>query len=227
MTHINIIDARPDAPITQFALEQLITQPDPRELRIYTLETKLSEIEAQIKELRKLATVTDKIFELEARIKTLQNMVAELYNMVSRQPEPPKEAPKPEPPPPTQEKTVENPNPKADPPPAENKAEQPTLTDIERMVLRVLYKKLKYWSGRSDLKVDENGYAVIGRDTNFGVKFSQFVAVMTKFGLSDWVIARGNDKAGYYVEIKASDMPKALERLKELDKLFNKAISGI
>jgi len=231
MPHVNIIDARPDAPITLFALENLITQPDPREARLYALEVKLAQIETQLKDLQKIATATERIHDLEARLKSLQSMVAELYSMVTKLTEalrePPKEAPKPEPPPPPQEKPEENPSPKPEPPPAENKADQLTLSDIERMVLRVLYKKLKYWASRSDLKVDENGYAVIGRDVNFGVKFSQFVAIMTKFGLSDWVIARGNDKAGYYVEIKASDMPTALERLKELDRLSNKAITGV
>jgi len=217
--HANIIDARPHSPTTLFALEELITQPDPREEKLSMLEAKLAEIETQLKELQKIATAMDKVYELEARIKSLQSFVAELYNAIKQPPNPPK----PEPPPPPQENTerVES------QPPAENKAEAKTLTDIERIVLRVLYKRLKFWHGRTGLKVDEQGYAVIGRDVNFGVKFSQFVAIMTKFGLADYIIARGNDRAGYYVEIKASDMAKALERLRELDQTYQKAISGI
>jgi hypothetical protein len=216
--HANIIDARPHSPTTLFALEELITQPDPREEKLSALEAKLAEIETQLRELQKIATAMDKVYELEARIKTLQSFVAELYNAINQ----PQKLPKLAPPPPPEEAEI----PKPDPPPAENKAEPPPLTNTERVVLRILFRRLRYWYGRTDLKVDDKGYAVIGRDDNFGVKFTEFVAIMTKFGLADYIIARGNDRAGYYVEIKASDLAKALERLRELDQIYRKAISG-
>jgi uncharacterized coiled-coil protein SlyX len=219
--HTNIIDARPHTPTSLFALENLITHPDPREERIHALEAKLAQIETQLKELQKIATAVDMVYELEARIKSLQAFVAELYSAVKQPPSPPK----PEPPPPPQEKPPETKTPDSNPPPAENKADTPAPSDIERMVLRVLYRKLEYWLGRANLKVDEKGYTVIGRDVNFGVKFSQFVAIMTRFGLSEWVIARGNDRAGYYVEIKASDMPNTLQHLKTLDETLKGALS--
>jgi hypothetical protein len=223
MTLHNIIDARPGTPIPTYGLEKLITQPDPREEKLHTLETKLAEIQTQLRELQKIATAMDKVYELEARIKTLQAFVAELYNAIKQ----PTNLPKPEPPPPPQEKPKEAENPKPDQPPAENKADPPPLTETERVVLRALFSRLKYWYGRTNLKVDDKGYFVIGRDDNFGVNFSQFVAITAKFGLADYVITRGNDRAGYYVEIKVSDMANALARLRELDQIYRKAISGI
>jgi hypothetical protein len=84
---------------------------------------------------------------------------------------------------------------------------------------------VEYWYGRVNLKVDEKGYAVIGRDVNFGVKYSQFVAIMVKYGLSDLVFARGNDNAGYYVEIKAAEMSAVLQHLKTLDEQLSGALS--
>ena len=221
--HANIIDARPNSPTTLFALEELIAQPDPREVKLSELEAKIAQIEAQLRELQKIAAAVNTIYEVEARLKSLQSFVAELYYAIKQPPNPPK----PEPPPPPHENTAEAKNAEAGQPPAENTAYPPALSDTERMVLRVLYRKLNYWYGRANLKVDNDGFTVIGRDLNFGVKFSQFVAIVTRYGLSEWVIARGNDRAGYYVEIKPSDMAKALERLRELDQLYKKAISGI
>jgi len=223
MTPVNIIDTRPNAPLTQYAIEQLISQPDPREVRLSELEAKLAEIETHLKDLQKIATAVDKIYELEARLKSLQALVVEVYNAVNHMTQTPY------PPPPAAEaKVVDNGvNPQPALATAEKEVDQPALTDIERMVLRVLYKKVEYWHGRANLKVDENGYAVIGRDVNFGVKFSQFVAIMTKFGLADLVFARGNDRAGYYVEIKASEMGAVLRHLKTLDEQLKGALSRL
>jgi uncharacterized coiled-coil protein SlyX len=235
MTLVNVVDARPNAPITTFELETLITQPDPRDARITEVEAKLAEVQTQLKELQKLAAVTDKIHQLEAQLKALQAMVVALYDKLNSTPQSPQPthptnghrepAITAEPPP---AKAVEQ-NPT--PPPTDVremlKRLMPTEEEIERMVLRVLYKRLDYWHGRANLKVDERGYVVIGRDTNFGVKFSRFAAIMAKYGLSDYVFPRGNDNAGYYVEIKASDMETVLRHLKSLDEALKGAITRI
>lgn len=229
MTLRNIIDARPGAPISTYELEKLINQPDPREAKLSDLEAKLAEIENQLKELQKIATVMDKIYQLEAQLKGIQAMVMALYEKLNSTP------PTPRPPTPTDGNTANHTDgakvteQTPEPPPADPremlKKLMPTEEEIERMVLRLLYKKVSYWHGRANLKVDEKGYAVIGRDVNFGVKYSRFVAVITKYGLADWVIARGNDNAGYYVEIKASEMGAVLQHLKTLDEAFKGALS--
>jgi hypothetical protein len=103
----------------------------------------------------------------------------------------------------------------------------PTEEEIERMVLRVLYKKVTSWLERADRKVNENGYAVIGIGPNFGVKYSRFVAIMSKYGLSDYVVARGNDTDGYHVEIKASEIDTVLRHLKALDETMKGALTRI
>jgi spore cortex formation protein SpoVR/YcgB (stage V sporulation) len=237
MTFVNIIDARPDTPVSLYGLEKLITQPDPREVRMSEIEAKLAEIETQLKELQKIATVMDKIHHLEAQLKSLQAMVVALYEKLNSTPQTPQTNHS------TNGSTDHNTNgakveemtpaksvePTPEPPTTDVKEMlkrlMPTQEEIERMVLRVLYKKVSYWHGRADLKVDERGYAVIGRDVNFGVKFSRFVAIMTKYGLSDYVIARGNDSAGYYVEIKASELGTVLRHLKNLDETLKGAIT--
>jgi len=237
MTLVNVIDARPNTPISTYGLEQLLNQPDPQTEKIANLEAKLAEIETQLKELQKIAAVADKIYQLESQLKALQAMVMALYEKLNSTPQTT------QPTYPTNGNTdnhantvkaVESPPVVAvekapEPPPTDIKDSlkrlMPTQEEIERMVLRVLYKKVSFWHNRSDLKVDERGYAVIGRDTNFGVRFSRFVAIVTKYGLSDYVIARGNDSAGYYVEIKASDMGTVLRHLKNLDETLKGALS--
>jgi hypothetical protein len=225
MTLTNIIDARPNAPISTYGLEALITHPDPREVRLTELEAKLKEIETQLKELQKIAAVMDKIYQLEAQLKAIQAMVVALHDKLNSTPQTP------QPVHPTNGHTdgaktgEQNPEPPHTDPKEMLKKLMPTQEEIERMVLRALYKKVEYWHGRANLKVDENGYAIIGRDTNFGVKYSQFVAIMAKYGLSDYVFARGNDRAGYYVEIKASEMGAVLRHLKTLDEQLKGALS--
>ena len=231
MTLTNIIDARPHTPTPTYATEALLLTPDPREERLSHLETKLAELEAAVKDLKKIATVLETVHDLEARLKTLQSLVVELYDMVNHMRQTP------QPPPqsyeakiadqPTNHSPTPPPIEKSEPSQTDKKEDLQTLSDIERMVLRVLYRKLEYWVGRANLKVDDKGYAVIGRDVNFGVKFSQFVAIMTKFGLSDYVIARGNDRAGYYVEIKATQMGDAIRHLKTLDDQLKGALSRL
>jgi uncharacterized coiled-coil protein SlyX len=229
MTLVNIIDARPGTPISTYELEKLIAEPDPREVRLSDLEAKLAEIMTQLKELQKIATVMDKVYQLEAQLKGIQAMVMALYEKLNSTP------PTPQPTPPTNGNTANHtdgaktaeqiPEPPPTDPREMLKKLMPTEEEIERMVLRILYKKVSYWHGRANLKVDEKGYAVIGRDVNFGVKYSRFVAVITKYGLANWVIARGNDNAGYYVEIKASEMGAVLQHLKTLDEAFKGALS--
>ena len=239
MTPVNIIDARPGAPISTYGLEKLITQPDPREVRLSEVEAKLAEIETQLKELQKIAAVVDKVYQLEAQLKAIQAVVSALYEKLNSTTQTTQPAPQPTHPTngDASQHVIHNSSGAAvveqvtQPPTTDVKALlkrlMPTEEEIERMVLRVLYKRVSYWYGRADLKVDENGYAVIGRDTNFGVKYSRFVAIMTKFGLADLVIARGNDSAGYYVEIKASEMGTVLKHLKALDETMNGALSRI
>jgi uncharacterized coiled-coil protein SlyX len=226
---VNIIDARPGAPISTYWLEELITQPDPREARLSAIEAKLAEIEAQLKELQKIATVIDKIYQLEAQLKGIQAMVAALYEKLNSTHQTPQPTPR------TDGNTANHTDgakvaeQTTEPPPTDPremlKKLMPTEEETERMVLRLLYKKVSYWHGRANIKIDEKGYAVIGRDVNFGVKYSRFVAIITKYGLTDWVIVRGNDNAGYYVEIKASEMGTVLRHLKTLDEALKGALS--
>jgi hypothetical protein len=237
MTLINMIDARPDAPLPDLTLEKLIQTPDFTTAKLAEIERRLADIEARLEKLEKIAAALDKLYALEARLKALEAMIVALHNTVnspSAAPQTP-EAKVTEQTPQTSEAKITEAN---EAKPAEQKP-QPTTTDvkellkrlmpteeeIERMVLRVIYRKVTYWHGRTNLKVDENGYAVIGRDVNFGVKYSKFVAIMAKYGLSDYVIARGNDNAGYYVEVKASDLSALLQRLKTLDEQLKGALS--
>jgi uncharacterized coiled-coil protein SlyX len=229
MTLRNVIDARPGTPIPTYELEKLITQPDPREAKLSDLEAKLAAIEAQLKELQKIAAATDKIYQLEAQLKGIQAMVMALYEKLNSTPPTPQPTPPTEANPANQTDGTKVAEQTPEPPPTDPremlKKLMPTEEEIERMILRLLYKKVAYWHGRANLKVDENGYAVIGRDVNFGIKYSRLVAVITKYGLADWVIVRGNDSAGYYVEIKASDMGTVLRHLKTLDEAFKGALS--
>jgi uncharacterized coiled-coil protein SlyX len=229
MTPVNIIDARPGAPIITYELDKLITQPDPREARLSDLEAKLAEVKDQLEKLQKIAAVIDKIYQLEAQLKGIQAMVMALYDKLNSTPQAPQPTHPTDANPANHTSGAKAAEQTPEPPPADPremlKKLMPTEEEIEQMVLRLLYKKVSYWFGRANLKVDENGYAVIGRDVNFGVKYSRFVAVIAKYGLADWVIARGNDNAGYYVEIKASEMGAVLRHLKTLDEAFKGALS--
>ncbi len=216
MTLINIIDARPGTPLTIDALlDELRRRASPEEPS--ELEKKLSEIEARLKTVEdlhtKLAETLDKLYALEAKVKSLEALIVALYNAVSSAT------------PPEAKVTEQTPKPTQTDPKEVLKSLMPTEEEIERMVLKVLYKRMHYWHGRANLPVDEKGYVVIGRDTNFGARYSRFVAIMAKYGLSDWVIARGNDQAGYYVEVKASDFDAVIQRLKAIDESLNGALS--
>jgi hypothetical protein len=274
MTLINIIDARPGTPISTYGLEKLLTDHNPQAAKLLELESKLAGIEAQLKDLQKIATAVDKIHQLEtqlmdlrkiaaiadkvyqleaqladlqkiaavvdtirqleAQLKAVQDMVAALYEKVNSTPQTPQ---------PTNNTNGDMPRhathnnngavvvEQKTAPPTDVKEMlkrlMPTEEEIERMVLRVLYRRVSNWHGRADLKVNENGYAVIGVGTNFGVKYSRFVAIMAKYGLSDYVFARGNDNDGYYVEIKASEIDTVLRHLKALDETMKGALTRV
>jgi len=178
--------------------------------------------------------VVDAIHQLEAQLKAVQDMVMVLYERLNTMPQTPQ--PTPQPTYPTNGDMSQHNNgavvvEQKTAPPTDVKEMlkrlMPTEEEIERMVLRVLYRKVSNWHGRTDIKANENGYAVIGVGTNFGVKYSRFVAIMAKYGLNDYVFARGNDNDGYYVEIKASEIGTVLRHLKALDETMKGALSRI
>jgi len=187
-------------------------------------------------DLQKIATVADAIHQLEAQLKAVQDMVMALNEKLNSAPQTPQPIPQP-----TYPTNGDAPNHSTQhnngavvveqktAPPTDVKEMlkrlMPTEEEIERMVLRVLYRRVSNWHGRADIKVNENGYAVIGVGTNFGVKYSRFVAIMAKYGLSDYVFARGNDDEGYFVEIKASEIGTVLRHLKALDESMKGALT--
>jgi len=200
--------------------------------KIATVADKIHQLETQLKDLQKIAAVADAIHQLEAQLKAVQDMVMALNEKLNSAPQTPQ---------PTYPTNGDVPNhatqhnngavvveqKTAQPTDVKEmlKRLMPTEEEIERMVLRVLYRRVSNWNGRADVKVNENGYAVIGVGTNFGVKYSRFVAIMAKYGLSDYVFARGNDDEGYFVEIKASEIGTVLRHLKALDESMKGALT--